>query len=82
MQGTGALQGSICSHWSRSPGMPVSAEAELQREGAAMQESVCRVTQASHWEIHSGWGTGTPAKGAVERGEEPMGHHGEQTEHK
>lgn len=47
-----------------------------------MQESVCRVTPASPWEIHSGWGTGTPAKGALGGGEENTGHHGQQTEHK
>lgn len=47
-----------------------------------MQESVCRVTLASHWEIHPGWGTGTPAKGAVAGGEETTEHHREQTEHK
>lgn len=60
----------------------VSGEAELQREGATTQESVCRVTLASHWERHSGWGTGTSVKGAVGGGEQTVGHHGEQTVHK
>lgn len=38
------------------------------------------MTLASCWEMYSGWGTGTPAKGAVGGGEQTMGHHGEQIE--